>query len=1070
MHFKTFLTLFTCLFFPFIVLTQSLTTAELFGIVENNEKQKLEDATVGLVHLPSNTTYQTLTRSNGHFYFPNLLSGGPYELSISYVGYENYKAERIDLDLGKNNLFTLRMQEGSEQLAEVEISTPYTINQSSGLSTSIDEKDMEFLPNIQRSILDFTALNPSSNGVGFAGKGSRDNFISIDGSAFNNAYGIGGLLSPLIGNVVGAQPISLDAIEAVQVNVSPFDVRQGGFTGAGIHATTKSGTNDFKATAYSFVQSKRLVGNKIDGQTIEISDFDQNLFGFSLGGPLIKNKLFFFVNYENESLTNPATDFLANRSGLEGDNVTRVQASDLDEISDFLASNYDYETGAYENYNHLTENQKLLLKLNWNLNNDHQLSLRYNQLTASQDFPNTNSGSFGAPNRVDNLNSMSFENSGGIRRVNARSFVAELRSFVRSNMSNKLLVGYSHFPDEREIRGDLFPSVDILNGGQTYISFGSHIFASNNSITQKTINVQNDFSLYFGSNTLTLGFNYEQFQFDYIFTPASSGSFVFQSLEDFYNSTPMGTLTPIGLSNGIGRPSVYSRTYPVLGDDSRQEIHPELVQFGVYAQQEFSFKNISILAGIRMDLSSFPTSPLDNEDVSGLDFQNAMGETENFQTSLLPDSKPLISPRIGFDWAVREKINLHGGTGIFTGRTPIVRIGDQYLNNGLLQGQIKAQNNAANQYPFNSDPNAYIPDDAPAPSSYEMNAIAQNYSMPQLWKSALGVYVGILPKTQFSIDAIYSKELNRDYVRNANLDHINGGTAADGRFVFANSRLNNPPILAAYILDNTSEGEQFNLSLQIKKQYSENWSAMMAYSYTHSLDANSFSASTSRSSFRNLPVLGNSNIPVLTNSDDLQRHRIIANVAFQLKSSTTFSLFLEGAQRGRFSYTYSGNGDVNKDGVPSNDLIFIPENQSQIELEEYTKGGNTISIEDQWAALDRFITGSDYLNENRGEFAERNGGAIPSFLQLNIRILQDINFKISEKKNTIQLSLDIMNFGNLINSSWGNYQIPANLRPIQAMKNNKFRVDPSTLGEEFILDTGILSRWQMRIGVRYIFN
>lgn len=1074
MKLKFFLSTFFLISLSIQIFAQSITTSELSGFVQDEEKNQMEDASIFLEHQPSKTIYQTATQSSGRFYFPNLKSGGPYALKISYVGFEENILEGIFLDLGENNSLDIILKKHAQQLDEVLVVAPLVRNRSTGYQTSISQTELEYLPNIQRSILNFASLNPQANQAGFAGKGPRDNFISIDGSAFNNAYGIGGNSSLLIGNVVGAQPISLDAIETVQVNVSPFDVRQGGFTGAGIHAITKSGTNEFKGTAYSYFQNESFIGKTVDDQTVEISDFDQSLYGVSIGGPLIKNKLFFFVNYEKESRTNPATNFLASRSGLSGDNITRVSASDLDDISNFLESNYNYKTGAYESYNHQTDNQKLLVKLNWNIHKNHQLSLRYNQLNATQDFPASNSGSFGAPNRVDNLNSMSFQNSGGLRTVDAKSFVGELRSFIGSNMSNKLLVGYSHFPDSRAVKGELFPTVDILNGGQNYISFGSHLFASNNSITQNTINVQNDFSIYLGANTLTFGISYEQFQFDYLFTPAAAGSFVFNSLEDFYNSTPIGTTTPVGLSNGIGRPSVYSRTYSVLGDEKSQEVHPELIQFGAYAQEEFLFKNIKIVAGIRMDIASFPETPLENADVSTLSFQDALGNAESLKTSNLPSSKPLFSPRVGFNWEISEGLQVRGGTGIFTGRTPMVRIGDQYLNNGLLQGQVKAQNNAANQYPFNPDPEAYIPDDTPTPSNYEINAIAESYQMPQLWKSAVGVDIGNPSKLQASIDVIYSDEINRDFVRNANLDHTDQGTGSDGRFVFANSRLNNPPILGAYVLDNTSEGKQFNATFHLKKKYSEHWYASLAYTYGYAKDVNSFSASTSRSSFRNLAVLGNSNLPVLAYTDDYQKHRVIGTAAYKInygtKAATTISLFLEGAQRGRFSYTYSSNGDVNNDGVASNDLIFIPSDASQIELEAYNMNGSPVSVESQWNALDNFIKGSDYLNENRGSFAERNGGASPTFFQLDLRILQDFHFNISEKKNTIQLSLDLLNIGNLINSSWGNRQFAANTRPIQARQNGKFRVNPSTLGKEFVTDTGLISRWQMRIGVRYIFN
>lgn len=1061
--------------FPAFIFAQGITTAQISGYIFDEDQAPLAKASIKAEHLPSGTHYLAISTKNGRYILPNLRVGGPYKLSVSHLGYQNQIKDSISLSLGQQFQHDFNMSIETFSLATVGIAFEAQRGKGS-VETAINESAVQYLPSINRSILDFTRLTPSAGSFGFAGKGSRDNFISIDGSAFNNAFGLGGSTASLIGNLVGAEPISLDAIQEISIHLAPFDVRQGGFTGASINTITRSGDNQFRGSVYTYLSNESLVGSKVKDLNLTNEDFSQSTYGIRLGGPIIRNKLFFFFSYEGVRRSTPSSNFLAAKSGLSGDNITRVLASDLDDLSDFLLQEFNYKTGPYEGYKLSTQNDKFLLKLNWNINPKHKFSLRYNHLNASQESRTSNSASFGAGNRVNNLFSMSYQNSDQIRKVNSRSIVAELNSLLGNNFSNRIIAGYSYFPDVRETTGELFPSVDILQGGQTYISFGSHLFASNNSVKQKIYQFQDDFSLFLDKHTITTGVSLEYFQFEYNFTPAWAGSFIFNSLEDFYNSTPIGTLTPIGLSNGIGRPSTYARRYSALPDEALPLVNPNYLQLGIFLQDEYVWKNFQVSGGLRLDVTSFPKKPSNNTEIEKLTFQDENGNPEHFRTDQLSGSTLLFSPRLGFQWHLSQDrvMKLRGGSGIFTGRTPFIRISDQFANNGLLQGEIKARNNAANRYPFNPDPNAYVPDDRNAASTYEVNLTNSDFKMPQIWRTNIGFDLPLNASLIASVDLLHSREINRDIVRNANLEKANSTNGPDGRLQFADARLNNPPVLAAYVLDNTDQGNQTYFTLQLKRPFRHNWMANLSYTFGQAKDISSFNASTARTAFRSLPVNGNSNVPALAFSDNDLRHRILGTLAFRKDwakvSTTTLALFFEATQRGRFSYTYSGRGDLNKDGVPSNDLIFVPENSSQIDLEAYHSNGQTISIEEQWNALDQFLTNSNYLQTRRGLFAERNGSILPWFFQMDLRLLQDININISGKKNTIQFSLDIINLANLLNNSWGIRYLPANQQPIEARQNGRFRVNPTFLDEEFITDNGIISRWQMQFGIRYIFN
>lgn len=1063
-----------CFLFCIQIAGQGVTTGSIEGSVSDMNDEVLPGVEVTVMDGTTGFQKNIITDENGRYRVLFLKVGNKYSVTANLEGFQTFVRENVSVALGRSTTINITLSLAEVHIDDIEIVDRARLSShelNGNLSTNISSDEIRMFPTANRSILDYLALNPLAGNTGFAGMGSRANYISVNGMGFNNVYGIGGPTAALIGNVVGAEPFGVDVIESIQINANPYDVALGSFTGASINAVTRRGSNQFSGTAYTYYSNDNFVSGSVGDVNEDISAFKNFRLGASLAGPVIRDKLFFYLNYERNEQKTPESNFLASRPGLEGDNITRVQADDLDEISQFLLDQFDYITGPYEAYDLATNNQKLFGQLDYIISNKHRLTLNVNYLDANAEDNNTNSGSFGSGNRVENLSSMSFRNSGLVRSVRSTSANIELFSTVGARSVNKLSVGYAHFPDSREALGTSFPSVDIQQDGKTYLSFGSHLFASANRIDQKVLQIKNEFSVTLKDHFFTIGAAMEKYNFEYDFTPAFYGSYVFSSLEDFYNSQPIGTLTPIGLSNGIGRPSRYARRYAT---DAQEEtfVIPAFTQTSLYFQDKWAAENIQFTAGVRFDYRLFGGSPLRNENIETLVFQDDLENLE-LMTNKLPDNYLAVSPRISINLQPggSDRINIRAGAGTFAGLPSMVRVGDQFVNNGILQGEISARNNQANQYPFNPDVDAYIPEDLSAPATYELNFTAEDYKAPQTFRANIGIDIDLGAAWIVSVDGIYGRSIYSDQVRNVNLNLSGAQTDSTGRLVYNSAPLNSPEVIAAYLLDNSSDGTQRFVSLQVKKKNVDNWFATFSYTFGSTKDYNSFGASTTKTSFRSLPVSGDVNSPSLAFADHDMQHKIMAfagkSFEFFNSSKTEISLFLEAGRQGRFSYTYAGNGDVNDDGIPSNDLIYVPTDIDDIALESYNRMGNMITVEEQWEALNSFIENSEYLSTRRGEIAERNGSLLPWYTNLNARISQTIPFGASGP--AVDIFVDVFNLPNLLNSSWGTYQIPANLRPIQAMQNGNFRVDPSALNTEFVDDTGLRSRWQLQFGARLRF-
>ena len=1051
-------------------MAQGVTTSAIKGLVLDAKGQPLPGATVVATHLPSGTTYGNATRDNGQFDLLNMRIGGPYEIKVSFVGFETFVQNNVQLVLGKTFETRITISEGTGQkLDEVLVrgNRDGQINPDrTGAVTNISATAIRTLPTISRSQEDFTRLTPQASGQSFGGRNTLYNNFSLDGSIFNNSFGLD---SPTPGGQTNSQPVSLDAIEQIQVSLAPYDVRQGGFTGAGINAVTKSGTNAIKGTAYTYFRNQGLIGKKVEGATIDNPSLKFNQTGFALGGPIIKNKLFFFVNGEVTRQTDPGQTFRSATSAGEAtaaqngqlNGVSRVQQADLQAIRDRLTSVYGYDPGTFQGFNYRTYSDKILAKIDWNINPQNTFSIRYNYLKSYRE-QGPHPIAIAPSSRVPGVNTLQFANSGYTINNNLNSVVAELNStFGGGKFSNKAQASFSAFRDFRELpAGKFFPQIDITQGGTTYTTVGTEQFSANNTLNQNILQLTDNLSYFAGKHIFTAGVNYERFNFINGFNLQRYG---YQRLElaDFFANTRPGTpANPNPNFLDLNGQAATGGTAPI------KQVDVTVAQLGLYVQDEYQASQaLKLTLGVRADVPIYGTDVAPNAQIAGKTFLDASGQPVKVDVSELPKSTPLFSPRFGFNYTSQgdgAKTQVRGGTGIFTGRIPFVWISNQASN--ATFGDFY---------------------------TFQINSTGRNFKFPQVWRTNLAVDHELPGGIVGTVEAIFSKDRNAVVHRNYNLvtptqqlagadnrliypasgPRLNSFTGPNGQFTFLDA--------GVIALENTNQGYQYSLTGQLRKEFTNGFYASAAYTYAQAKDITSNPGEIAGDAFQRLPVVGNTNQPQLSYGDFGLQHRVIAAAGRRFayandKLATTVGLVFEAGQGNRFSYTYAG--DLNRDGIGGNDLIFVPANQGQINLVPYTNAaGQVVSAAQQWQQLDAYIGQDKYLSSRRGDYAQRNGAISPWYTQLDAKLMQDFTVATnSGKKNTLQVSFDILNLGNLLKASWGNRQVVGNNRLLEA---SYAAATPDTPAfnfrggnQTFFTDTNLTSRWRAQVGVRYIFD
>jgi len=1047
-----------------------VTSASFTGTVKDGEGQKLKGAVVKAIHEPSGSVFTGTSTNNGYYSIPGIRIGGPYKVSVSYGDFNSVDVNDIYVALGQDFVLDMVAVSKSSAIGAVTINVQKSKilnSQNTGASTNINQEALSTLPTLSRNLNDFMRLTPQSrsssvasttgNGVSFSGQDSRFNNLTIDGSIFNNSFG----LASAPAGQTASTPISLDAIQEIQVNLAPYDVRLGGFTGAGINAVTRSGTNKIEGSAFVNTRNNKMVGKKAGDIDVKTDEYNVQQMGFRLGGPLIKNKLFFFVNAEEERRDDPGTQFKANRGEPSGTaNVTRVRASALDSLRDFLKTNYNYDAGEYDGYKRETYSFKYLVKLDWNINDKNKFSLRYNSLVSRRDVLASNSGVFSG-NRNGTVNALNFSNNNYIINNNLNSIIAELNSNLNKKLYSSFQIGYTANRDFRGSGGGIFPLVDIMEGGQTYTSFGYEPFTPNNILNTNTLQIQENLTYYKGKHVVNAGFNLEHFAFENTFTPTYYGQYVYKSLSDFYKSAAGDTSVQLAR---------YALTYSAVEGGALPTASPKVTQLGAYIQDNFNVNSrLKITAGVRIDIPSYASeSEYWNKRVDTMKFNGPEGKT-SYSTKTLPTPNPLVSPRVGFNWNAKgnRDIQVRGGSGLFAGRPAFVWISNQLSNNGVTTGSMRYDNVKIKQVPstngiesFTSDVTAFIPSNPTTPSSFNLALTDPNFKFPQLWRSDIGVDAKLPWGLIGTFEGMINKTINKYY----------GYTNANNRVY--------PNVTDAILLTNTNKGYNYSATIKLEKPATKGLGFMLAYNFSETKDIIT-GGSIAFSSWRDNRSVNGNNAADLAFSDNDQRHRIIGALTYKTPSKkypTTVSVFMQSGNMGRYSMFYSN--DMNGDQLNNNDLIYIPNSADEINWKQTVVNKDTATVQEQKDAFNALLNSDEYLKANKGKYAQRNGVLLPWLTTFDVSVIQDIKLS-NPNKHSLQLRLDIYNFGNLINSAWGvsqqvNYPAlmkyegkDADNNPIYSLnrdKNNQLISDVTSKS------AGLNDVWQIQVGVRYTFN
>ncbi len=1088
-HFKRTFSVLVFLFISLMIFGQGATTSSLSGKITDSKGESMPGAGIIAVHNPSGTQYATIADNAGNYRIQNMRVGGPYTVTVSFIGYSSQSYSEITLKLGETYVQNGQVAESTTALAEVVVTAglrnSILSSERSGTQTNVSSRDIASLPTINRSITDFAKYTPQSQGNSFGGRDGRFNTITVDGAAFNNNFGLSS--NPLPGG--NAQPIALDAIEEISVSVAPYDVTRSQFTGASINAVTRSGDNTFKGSVYTYIRPKSFTGNTVDGNDVAgANDRNSQNYGLRLGGPIIKNKLFFFVSGEYEKESVPGVTWRPSTDGVSVPDqmISRTLESDMVAVRDYLISNYNYDPGKYKDFDPFkNQNTKILARFDWNISRDHKFTIRYNDVVGTSD-QQTNSTS-GPPNntrgsgRISNQ-SMAFSNAFYGFKNTVRSLTGELNSNFGSRISNKFLASYTFIQDTRTSNSDLFPFVDIWEGGDQYMSFGYELFSYNNDVQNKTLSFADNVTINLNQHTLTAGIAFDRLWFRNSYIREGTSYYRFGSVADFLNNA---------------QPTGFGVTYGYNGEDAPGAE----ATFGLgalYAQDEWAvIPKLKITYGVRVEMPFYFDEMENNPAISALTFADG----KKMDVGTWPDSKVIFSPRFGFNYDVKgdRSLQVRGGTGLFTGLLPFVWFTNQPTNSGMIQvpeigwGTGSSAANLVGMR-FNPDYKAVIASDPvrfpQTPSTLPNNAslaqVSKDFKLPQIWRSNIAVDVELPWSMIFTVEAIYSKDVNAVIQQNINESDYTGILAGPNNRPYWTSSTAakvNTGVSNAMELANASDGYQYSITGQLTKNFSNGLSGMFAYTYTEAKDLTSNPGSSASSAWSSNTSVYSLNNPGLSWSNFATPHKLIGSASYRIEYAnnfaTTISLVYQGYQTGRWSYTYSN--DLNGDGNAS-DLMYIPNSETELTFAAVT--GMTAA--EQASAFWNYVNNNEYLSSHMGSNAGRYGHIQPWLHRFDVKFLQDIfsNFG-SEHKYTLQLSLDMLNVGNLINDSWGTYTYNPlasfeNIRPLTVVSRGSatsvptYRLNATSLSD-FTAKTTLSkspstsSTWGALLGIRLIF-
>lgn len=1094
-----------------------VTTSSMSGKVTEADGQPAVGATVLATHTPSGSQFYAIVDGSGNYRIPNMRAGGPYTITVNLLGFGENTVNGVELKLAENYVYNVKLTEEAMSLNELVVSADGARSsmrsERAGATTSLNMQQMNDIPVVSRNLNNFVKMTPQSsntgNGPQIGGGTYRQNNFTIDGAAMNNAFGIGESM-PAKGS-----PVSMDALEQISINVTPFDVRQTGFLGGAMNATTRSGDNTYRASVYTYYYNENFRGEKTKNGTITLNEEKNLVYGARVGGPIIKDKLFFFLSAEAEDVTSPGTSWIASDASHQYDSkvgVARPSATTMDAISKYLSDKYGYSTGAYQGYSAKSPSFKFLGRLDWNINRNHKINVRYN-ITKRKTPSNPSTSTSGLADRnflsgyrtpsSTNATALFFENARYYQETNYSSFAGELNSrFLNGSLTNLLRVTYSHQDEPRSTEGGEFPFVDLGVGGTFYTSFGTELFSYGNLRDVRTLNITDELTYSTNKHLITFGLQYENNKTKNGFQRFGAGYYS-------YNFEDEGKLVD-AINNGtlLDNPYQYAITHSWKSDFS--QAFPEFTfnQFSIYLQDEISFTdNFKLQAGVRFEVPSYPKLDTYNAAIFKAQFKEYNDNNGHYDTSTLPQTSLMVSPRIGFNWDLfgNRNVVVRGGSGFFTGRLPFVWIVAQAGDSGVLQTTYTATKGGSKVVPDFSPnrldalnqiyPNGTSAAAASLPSSFTI--MADDLKMPQTWKSSLGVDFKLPLGLVGSVEGIYNYDIKPVTIENVALKDPTSSAIpnyADNRLIWDSyNNVYAKGTYGAYLLKNADKnGYYYSVTAKLEKPYWKGFYGMIAYTYSNGKSLNDGWGDQAYSAWQSAATVNGNNIQSLGYASYIMPHRLIANISYSKEYAKHFrtgiSLFYEGGPQGKVSYTYTSN--VVGDGGGQN-LIYVPASKDELKFADYkwswtdaegNRHSETYTADAQAEDFWNFINNNKYLKTRKGRYAERNGLVYPWVNQFDLKITQD--FFIQSKngmRNTLQIGLDIKNVGNLLNKNWGNMKSPTvsqilkqtnkraaggTTEPVYNFQRNGSEV----LTKAFTNTFGTSSTYLMQISVRYMFN
>ena len=1019
--------LFLLVALPAMVWAQT-TTSTLGGTVKTAGGEPLIGATITATFEPTGTVYRTQSRTAGRYEIANMAPGGPYTLTISFINYETFKKEEVYLNLGESSRQDFKLGDKSAQLTEVTVLANRAQAQGKGgAETNIGRDKIANLPSVGRNISDYVRFTPQAKltaadgGISIAGQNNRYNGFYIDGAVNNDVFGLSN--SGTNGGQTGAPPISIDAIDQFQVIVSPFDASIGNFTGGGINATTRSGTNTLTGSVYSFFRSENLAGktpgNIAKENRRELADFTAKTNGFRIGGPLIKNKLFFFLNAEIQREQRPQPFTLSQYNG----NTRNIDSINL--VRNFVKTTYGYETGSFLDNPDKLKGERVATKIDWNISDKHRLtaSYRYNKAVRDNTF-------------ASSTNAINFLNNGYIFPNTTHSASLELKSNLGKGMSNKLLLTYKSVSDDIDPIGAAFPRVTIFDGAGRFV-LGTENFSTGNFLQQDNIALLDFFKFNKGKHYFTVGTDNEFSKSNNVFVRDNYGTYEFANVNAFLTGA---------------KPTRFQRTFSLVdniaGDATNAAAKFNSIRLGGFINDEFKVTdNLTLNFGLRLDYTKFLTKPRTDQffNDTALPILSQFYDMKGARSGQIAEPKASLSPRIGIAYKIpEEELTIRGGIGLFTGRIPLVWPGGVYNNNGVTLGGVDVS--GVNTPVFNPNPNAQ-PTAADfglslANAKGQVDLIAKDFRLPKLLRTSLGVDKKLGNGWTTSIEGIFSKNMNEIwyenvYLRPSTLMSEGPGSrkifnpAGPASFIPVRSGSTvNPYSTGVFLLSNNknAKGFSYNFTFTVDKAWKNGFAFNANYGYGNSVVTNEGTSSQNNSQWRFMETVNGRNTVGRSTSDFNLGHRINAYIAKKFTYAnnhlaTTISLVYNGQSGNPYSFVYSQSMVGDNGRGENNDLIYVPTaseiSSGAIQLIQDVNGGYPLSGADQAAALNAYIDADKHLSKRRGQFAERNGARLPMTHILDLKIQQDFTVKVGSKRYSLQLSYDVFNFTNMINRDWG---------------------------------------------------